>query len=50
VEEMEKRAEEVRAEFRLPLTVQPVRCVNISLCEPRTPREIGSVGGHIEAG
>lgn len=24
---------------------QPVRCVNISLCEPRTEREMISVGG-----
>lgn len=41
--------EREKAKFKLPLTAQPVECVNISLCEPRTQGEMVSVGC-IEAG
>lgn len=43
-------AEREEAEFRLPLTAQPVGCENVSLFEPRTLGEMGSGGGRIETG
>lgn len=47
--EGERRTEREKAEFGLPLTAQPVGCVNGSLCVPRPEREMVSVGGLIEA-
>lgn len=49
-EEGERLTEREKAEFGLPLTAQPVGCLNVSLCEPRTQGEMGSVGERIEAG